>query len=65
VAVGNPAQTFPPDRHDEIWAIQRELGFTREAFGMDSPADGETLMPEAMARYSQLFGAHRDDRPVD
>jgi carbonic anhydrase/acetyltransferase-like protein (isoleucine patch superfamily) len=29
IAVGNPAQTFPPDRHEEIWAIQRELGFTR------------------------------------
>jgi carbonic anhydrase/acetyltransferase-like protein (isoleucine patch superfamily) len=64
VAVGNPAQAFPPDRHDEIWAIQRELGFTREAFGIDRPPEGETLMPEAMARYSELFGAHRDDREV-
>ena len=27
VAVGDPAQMFSPDRHDEIWAIQRELDF--------------------------------------
>ena len=28
VAVGNPAQLFSPDRHDEIWAVQRTLNFT-------------------------------------
>lgn len=65
VAVGNPAQSFPPDRHEEIWAIQRELGFTREAFGLDRPAHGESLMPEAMRIYSERFGAHRDDRVID
>ena len=25
IAVGDPAQILPPDRHDDIWAIQREL----------------------------------------
>jgi carbonic anhydrase/acetyltransferase-like protein (isoleucine patch superfamily) len=65
VAVGNPAQAFPPDRHDEIWAIQKELGFTREAFGIDRPADGHTVMPEAMRLYSERFGAHADDRIID
>lgn len=65
VAVGNPAQAFPPDRHEEIWAIQRELGFTREAFGLDRPKHGETLMPEAMRLYSERFGAHLDDRIVE
>jgi carbonic anhydrase/acetyltransferase-like protein (isoleucine patch superfamily) len=64
VAVGNPAQAFPPDRHDEIWAIQRELGFTKEAFGLDRPAHGESLMPEAMRGYSERFGAHRDDEVI-
>jgi carbonic anhydrase/acetyltransferase-like protein (isoleucine patch superfamily) len=65
VAVGNPAQSFPPDRHEEIWAIQRELGFTREAFGLDRPQHGETLMPEAMRAYSERFGAHADDRVIE
>lgn len=65
VAVGNPAQMFPPDRHDEIWAIQRELGFTREAFGLERPRDGESLMPEAMRIYSERFGFHLDDTVVE
>src|SRR3954465_2155831 len=65
VAVGNPAQTFPPDRHDEIWAVQRELGFTREAFGLERPAHGKSLMPEAMRIYSERFGTHAADRVVD
>jgi carbonic anhydrase/acetyltransferase-like protein (isoleucine patch superfamily) len=64
VAVGNPAQSFPPDRHDEIWAIQRDLGFTKEAFGLGRPAHGESLMPEAMRAYSERFGAHRDDEVI-
>ena len=65
VAVGNPAETFPPDRHDEIWAIQRELGFPREAFGLDRPPPGETIMPEAMRIYSERFLMHADDRIIE
>jgi carbonic anhydrase/acetyltransferase-like protein (isoleucine patch superfamily) len=64
IAVGNPAQTFPPDRHDEIWAIQRELGFTKEAFGLDRPAHGESIMPAAMRVYSERFGQHLDDEVI-
>jgi carbonic anhydrase/acetyltransferase-like protein (isoleucine patch superfamily) len=65
VAVGNPAQTFPPDRHEEIWAIQKELGFPREAFGIERPSHGESIMPEAMRIYSERFGAHLDDTVID
>ena len=65
IAVGNPAQLFSPDRHEEIWAIQRELGFTREAFGLERPAHGESIMPEAMRLYSERFGAHLDDRVTE
>jgi carbonic anhydrase/acetyltransferase-like protein (isoleucine patch superfamily) len=65
VAVGNPAQAFPPDRHEEIWAIQRELGFTKEAFGIDRPPSGESVMPEAMRLYSERFGAHSGDVVID
>ena len=61
VAVGNPARTFSPDRHEEIWAIQRELGFTKEAFGLERPAHGESIMPEAMRLYSERFGMHSGD----
>ncbi len=38
VAVGDPAKILPPDRHDEIWAIQKELDFPGEVFGLKRPA---------------------------
>ncbi|MEA2422639.1 MAG: hypothetical protein QOF55_1738 [Thermoleophilaceae bacterium] len=65
VAVGNPAQFFSPDRHDEIWAIQKELGFPREAFGIERPRHGESIMPEAMRIYSERFGGHLSDRVIE
>ena len=64
VAVGDPACAFPPGRHDEIWAIQRELDFPGTVFGLPRPPEGETLMPEAMRRYCDWLGRHRGDRLV-
>jgi carbonic anhydrase/acetyltransferase-like protein (isoleucine patch superfamily) len=67
VAVGDPAQVFPPDRHDEIWAIQKPLDFPRTMFGVERPAERtlQDLQPEVTRRYAELFGRHRDDRLVD
>lgn len=66
VAVGDPAAILPPDRHDEIWAIQKRLDFPGTVFGVareDRP--GESHMPEAMARYSRWLGEHGSDRVLD
>ena len=65
VAVGDPAQVFPPDRHEEIWAIQEGLDFPGTAFGLRRPPAGQTVMPEAMARYAAAFGEHANDRVLD
>jgi gamma-carbonic anhydrase len=62
VAVGDPATVLPPDRHDEIWAIQERLDFPGTVFGIDRPPAGETIQPEVSRRYADLFGRHRDDR---
>ena len=40
VAVGDPARILPPDRHDEIWAVQRTLDFPRYVFGAERPPPG-------------------------
>jgi carbonic anhydrase/acetyltransferase-like protein (isoleucine patch superfamily) len=61
VAVGDPAVILPPDRHDEIWAIQRELDFTGTVYGV---APG-TPMREIMRRQSAFYGAHADDTPLE
>jgi carbonic anhydrase/acetyltransferase-like protein (isoleucine patch superfamily) len=64
VAVGDPATVLPPDRHDEIWAIQRELDFPGTVFGLERPKSGETIAPAVTRRYADLFGRHRGDRIV-
>jgi carbonic anhydrase/acetyltransferase-like protein (isoleucine patch superfamily) len=61
VAVGDPARILPPDRHDEIWAIQEPLDFPRLVFGEGRPAAGQTRMPTMMARYCAALARHKDD----
>jgi carbonic anhydrase/acetyltransferase-like protein (isoleucine patch superfamily) len=63
IAVGDPAQVFAPERHDEIWAIQRELDFPGTVFGL--PRDTPDLQAQATRRYAELFGRHRGDRVVE
>lgn len=57
VAVGDPAHLLPPERHDDIWAVQRELDFPGTVYGVgrDAPAR------ERMERQAAWLGAHRDD----
>jgi carbonic anhydrase/acetyltransferase-like protein (isoleucine patch superfamily) len=64
VAVGTPAQPLPPERHEEIWAIQRDLDFPGTVFGLERPGEGslQSLHPEITRRYAELFGRHREDR---
>jgi carbonic anhydrase/acetyltransferase-like protein (isoleucine patch superfamily) len=65
IAVGDPAAILPPDRHDEIWAIQKRLDFPGTVFGVSRAPEGESHMPEAMARYSRWLGEHRGDRVIE
>ena len=58
IAVGDPAQILPPDRHDDIWAIQRELDFPGTVYGIPRGTDATTMM----RGQSDWFAAHRDDR---
>jgi carbonic anhydrase/acetyltransferase-like protein (isoleucine patch superfamily) len=60
VAVGDPASILPPDRHEEIWAIQRELDFVGTVYG----AGREVPMPELMRRQSEYYGAHTADEII-
>jgi carbonic anhydrase/acetyltransferase-like protein (isoleucine patch superfamily) len=61
VAVGDPAQILPPDRHDDIWAIQRDLDFAGTVLGVARGA----AAAEVTRGYAELFGRHRDDRVID
>ena len=65
VAVGDPAQIFPPSEHDQIWAIQEPLNFPHTVFGLERAPDGETIMPEMTTRYARALGRHFEDKRLD
>jgi len=66
IAVGDPAQILPPQEHERIWAIQKNLDFPRYVFGAERPAEGETIMPAVMPRYARaLVRRHAADRAVE
>lgn len=64
VAVGDPVRILPPDDHEGIWAVQKPLDFPGYVFGLDRPADGESLMPGIADRFGRSLGRHRDDEQV-
>ena len=61
VAVGSPASILPPERHEEIWAIQKELHFGETVYGVGP----DVSMAELMRRQSEYYGAHGSDEPVE
>lgn len=67
VAVGDPARLFPPEAHEEIWRVQRDLDFPGVVFGAPRGADGDaSLMSRAMPRYAAaLARGLREERPAD
>lgn len=61
VAVGDPAQILPPDRHNEIWAAQKPLDFPRFVYGVERPPEGESNMQEITRRLSEALAGHAGD----
>ncbi|WP_258058707.1 gamma carbonic anhydrase family protein [Arthrobacter sp. B1805] len=60
VAVGDPASILPPERHDEIWAIQRELDFGGTVYGVGR----DVSLREIMRRQSEYYGVHAADTVI-
>jgi carbonic anhydrase/acetyltransferase-like protein (isoleucine patch superfamily) len=66
IAVGDPVHILPPERHEEIWAVQKELDFPKYVFGVDRPPPGGTIMPLVMPRYARaLKHWHEEDKEVE
>lgn len=61
IAVGDPADLFPPDAHEELWQVQRQMDFPRTVFGLERT---EATMERVSERYAQQFGRHQRDRIV-
>jgi carbonic anhydrase/acetyltransferase-like protein (isoleucine patch superfamily) len=63
VAVGDPVVILPPDRHDEIWAVLKPLGFPDWVYGFDR--ETPDLMRHVTRRLSETLGAHTADTIPD
>lgn len=62
VAVGNPVQILPPDKHDEIWKIQKPLNFPITVYGIDRPGAGDSNnMVDICRAMSDRLESHIED----
>ena len=61
VAVGNPFKMFPPEKHTEIWQIQKPLNFPEFVYGVKRPAEGKSNMAEITQKRSLALGNHKED----
>ncbi|GAA4083320.1 hypothetical protein [Actinomadura miaoliensis] len=60
IAAGDPAALFSPDRHDQLWEVQRDLDFPGTVYGVPRG----TSLREIMARQVDFYGTHKGDRRV-
>ncbi|MCP3996857.1 MAG: gamma carbonic anhydrase family protein [bacterium] len=58
VAVGDPAEIFSPDKHEEIWAHQKPLNFPMTSYGLERE---EANMRRITERMAAALGSHMDD----
>ena len=63
VAVGSPASVFTSDQEEEIWEIQKELGFTKTAYGIEGALNEH--LPAVTRGVSERMGSHVSDRLLD
>lgn len=66
IAVGNPVKILPPDKHDEIWAVQKPLNFPLTVYGIDRPKSGEpNNMTDICRVMSDRLKSHIDDEIIE
>lgn len=58
IAVGDPAELFPPALHDEYWPKLKTLDFPRTLLGI---AREDLTMEKLTSVYGEAFGGHADD----
>lgn len=66
VAVGDPAQILPPEKHDEIDEILGGMDFAHQVYGIEQlPGDGVDMdMVELTRRETDGLSDHRADREL-
>lgn len=62
VAVGNPMKMFSPDKHDEIWEIQKKSNFANLVYNISERENLEDTNKKLCETMSQRLNEHKSDR---
>ncbi|QNE36343.1 gamma carbonic anhydrase family protein [Leifsonia shinshuensis] len=54
IAAGDPAQLFPSERHDELWAVQQGLDFPGTMYGVPRGTSMREIMRRVSGAYDPL-----------
>ncbi len=54
IALGDPAQLFSPDQHEEIWKVQQALGFDQHVYGLPQNFEGSRMQYITKAMWERL-----------
>lgn len=64
IALGNPAELYPPDAAEVVTSKLATLGFSKTVFGLDPAAPGESIMPDMLSKYTRALHRHADDEEI-
>lgn len=62
VAVGNPIKMFSPDKHDEIWEIQKKSNFPKLVYGISKQEKLKSMNKQLCETMVERLGKHQSDR---
>lgn len=64
IAIGNPVEILPTEKHDEIWSIQKPLNFPEYVYDVDRELEAENTMHEIMKMMTNTLKTHTDDTMI-
>ncbi|MCA9731822.1 MAG: gamma carbonic anhydrase family protein [Lewinellaceae bacterium] len=62
VAVGNPMKMFPPDKHEEIWEIQKKSNFPNLVYDLPERENLADINKKLCETMSERLNEHKSDR---
>ncbi|MRI01647.1 gamma carbonic anhydrase family protein [Kriegella sp. EG-1] len=62
VAVGNPMKMFPPDKHDEIWELQKKFNFPNVVYGIQVRENLDNTNKTLCEKMSERLNEHKFDK---
>lgn len=65
IAVGNPMKLYSPDKHEEIWEVQKPLNFPEFVYGLPRNENNESIMSAVCKVMSDRLSGHFSDEIIN